>query len=428
MTFLLFGSTPLRRTLSGLALTLVVTVSSAYLAGQAVGQTMGQEKTAYRLGIGDVVEISVAGIPELNYRTTIGSGGTATLPVGDPIKAAGATLEQVRASVRKEMGGFVVQRQGASGIVPTTVPADQVVVQVVEYRPIYVIGDVANPGNQSFRPGMTARQALAQAGGYTLIPVGSRPPLMEVNELSGEIETLRLSLTRERARNSLLRNEAGLESLEAGMVSERAGVEKTFAEIERSLSYVTETDRAAELDHLQDLQDLLAVQRRRLTEQRDNEDEALEADREELARLQSLRDEGLTALPRLVEARRAVTFSSNRFLDTTLELGNLERDQNATQRDIDEAKANWRISVLENLSESELELRQIEAGLSAALQNFVLLSAMPSDLLGPPDKYIDVRISRHKDSSEQSFATGLDTILQPGDVVEIDMKQVLEGL
>ena len=349
MTFLLFGSTPLRRTLSGLALTLVVTVSSAYVAGQAVGQTMGQEKTAYRLGIGDVVEISVAGIPELNYRTTIGSGGTATLPVGDPIKAAGATLEQVRASVRKEMGGFVVQRQGASGIVPTTVPADQVVVQVVEYRPIYVIGDVANPGNQSFRPGMTARQALAQAGGYTLIPVGSRPPLMEVNELSGEIETLRLSLARERARNSLLRNEAGLESLEAGMVSERAGVEKTFAEIERSLGYATETDRAAELDHLQDLQDLLAVQRRRLTEQRDNEDEALEADREELARLQSLRDEGLTALPRLVEARRAVTFSSNRFLDTTLELGNLERDQNATQRDIDEAKANWRISVLENL-------------------------------------------------------------------------------
>ena len=259
MIFRRFSSTALRRTLGILLLTLGVAASSASLPGQAIGQPATQNGIAYRLGIGDVVEISVAGIPELNYRTTIGSGGTVTLPIGDPIEADGATLEQVRDAARKEMGGVVIQRQSANGIVPTTVPADQIVVQVVEYRPVYVIGDVSDPGNQPFRPGMTARQALAQAGGYTLVPIGSRPPILEVNELSGKIETLRLSLAHERVRNSLLRDKARLENIDADALFQRAGIEKTFAEIETSLDTATEADRAAELDHLQDLLDLLAI-------------------------------------------------------------------------------------------------------------------------------------------------------------------------
>ena len=123
-----------------------------------------------------------------------------------------------------------------------------------------------------------------------------------------------------------------------------------------------------------------------------------------------------------------MTFSSNRFLDTTLELGNLERDQNAMQRNIEEVEADQRISVLRNLSESELKLRQIEADLSAAMRNFVLLNAMPSDLAGSPDDYIDVRISRNENGSELSFAAGLNATLKPGDVVEIDVEQIAESM
>ena len=41
-----------------------------------------------------------------------------------------------------------------------------VVATVVEYRPIYVNGDVSKPGEHPFRPQMTVRQAVALSGGY----------------------------------------------------------------------------------------------------------------------------------------------------------------------------------------------------------------------------------------------------------------------
>jgi protein involved in polysaccharide export with SLBB domain len=43
----------------------------------------------------------------------------------------------------------------------------QVMVTVVEYRPIYVFGDVVKPGSYPFRPGFNALTAVTEAGGLT---------------------------------------------------------------------------------------------------------------------------------------------------------------------------------------------------------------------------------------------------------------------
>lgn len=44
------------------------------------------------------------------------------------------------------------------------VTPDQVMLANSEFRPVYLNGDVAKPGEQTFRPGMTVRQAVALAG------------------------------------------------------------------------------------------------------------------------------------------------------------------------------------------------------------------------------------------------------------------------
>src|SRR3546814_18555875 len=40
-------------------------------------------------------------------------------------------------------------------------------VQVTKYRPFYIMGEVAKPGEYPYRPGMTVLTAVSTAGGYT---------------------------------------------------------------------------------------------------------------------------------------------------------------------------------------------------------------------------------------------------------------------
>ena len=40
-------------------------------------------------------------------------------------------------------------------------------VEVIEYRPIFVLGEVAKPGQFPYQPGMTVVTAVAVAGGFT---------------------------------------------------------------------------------------------------------------------------------------------------------------------------------------------------------------------------------------------------------------------
>ena len=47
-------------------------------------------------------------------------------------------------------------------------PGD-VTTAIVEYRPIYVSGDVLNPGQYAYRPQMTARHAIALSGGPSTV-------------------------------------------------------------------------------------------------------------------------------------------------------------------------------------------------------------------------------------------------------------------
>ena len=42
-----------------------------------------------------------------------------------------------------------------------------VAVEVIAYRPIYVLGEVNKPGQYPYQPGMTVVTAVAVAGGFT---------------------------------------------------------------------------------------------------------------------------------------------------------------------------------------------------------------------------------------------------------------------
>jgi protein involved in polysaccharide export with SLBB domain len=112
--------------------------------------------SAYRLGIGDRLRISVFGEPDLSLEADIDATGHLSYPLLGSVPAAKKTASQLAADLAKGL---------ASGYLKNP----DVRVSVVQYRSIYVTGQVNRAGAYPYSVGLTVEKALTLAGGMTRI-------------------------------------------------------------------------------------------------------------------------------------------------------------------------------------------------------------------------------------------------------------------
>jgi protein involved in polysaccharide export with SLBB domain len=125
---------------------------SAPMASYANGPD-GVERT-YRLGVGDKLKISVFGEENLSGPTEVNALGKVALPLAGELQAKGLGIDQFRdAVVRRLADGYLKN--------------PKVTVEITNYRGIYVHGEIKQGGEFAYKPGMTIRDAVAVAGGYT---------------------------------------------------------------------------------------------------------------------------------------------------------------------------------------------------------------------------------------------------------------------
>jgi polysaccharide export outer membrane protein len=109
----------------------------------------------YSLGPGDQVRIITFGEETLTGEFRVNDGGNIALPLVGAVHAAGLTSTELEASVGTAL------RRGK------LVHDPSVAVEIIAYRPIYVLGEVNKPGQYPYQPGMTVVTAAAVAGGFT---------------------------------------------------------------------------------------------------------------------------------------------------------------------------------------------------------------------------------------------------------------------
>ncbi len=108
----------------------------------------------YVLGIGDRVKLTVYGEADLSGEYEVGSTGIIALPLIGSVDAAGRPLRQFEEAVRSKLAQGYLRDPRVSA-------------QVVNYRPFFILGEVAKPGSYPYVNGMTVINAIAMAGGYT---------------------------------------------------------------------------------------------------------------------------------------------------------------------------------------------------------------------------------------------------------------------
>jgi polysaccharide export outer membrane protein len=108
----------------------------------------------YRLGSGDKVQITTFGEPSLSGAFDISGTGMVDIPLVGEIKAKGLTTLEF---------GHAVEGALRDGFLKDP----KVSVEVMNYRPFYILGEVTKPGEYPYTNGLTVLNAVATANGYT---------------------------------------------------------------------------------------------------------------------------------------------------------------------------------------------------------------------------------------------------------------------
>ena len=127
----------------------------ALLLGLLVGAGAGlAAEVEYTLGTGDRLRITVFGHEDLSGEFTVSETGTASLPLAGSLGLGGLTVRQAEQAV-------------ADALKPDYLLNPRVGIEVLNYRPFYIIGEVNAPGSYPYVNGMTVTQAVALGGGFT---------------------------------------------------------------------------------------------------------------------------------------------------------------------------------------------------------------------------------------------------------------------
>ncbi len=108
----------------------------------------------YTLGIGDRVRISTFNEPSLSGEFQVGGKGTISFPLIGDVPAQDKTGKQLEAVLVERLGAGYIRNP-------------RVTVEVLSYRPFFILGEVSRPGQYPTFDGMTLSRAIALAGGYT---------------------------------------------------------------------------------------------------------------------------------------------------------------------------------------------------------------------------------------------------------------------
>jgi len=107
----------------------------------------------YLLDAGDRLRITVFGQDGLTNSYAVDASGFVTMPLIGSVPARGLTTAQLTRSVAERL------KQGY-------IRAPKVAIEVEAYRPFFIHGEVATPGQYAFVANMTVEKAIAIAGGF----------------------------------------------------------------------------------------------------------------------------------------------------------------------------------------------------------------------------------------------------------------------
>lgn len=380
----------------------------------------------YRLAPGDTVEVSIGGMPEQRNRLQIQIDGTIALPGVGTVDVAGLTPAELQTRMETLLQSRVLRQRAPDGREQALVvkPRD-VMTSVVEYRPIYVTGDVLTPGQQVYRASMTVRQAVAVAGGFSLLRSraqgGIDPADLVRNYQSFSTEYIKEYFHVVRT-NAELRGDDSFDQTAPSEISLPASAIDPILLSEAQSLKAAQIDFRKERTFLEDAVKQSDAQLVTLRKQQEGEEKGVQADEEELERVVKLFSSGSLVSPRVTESRRALLLSSTRRLQTSVELMRLQRQREDFLRQIERLASLRTVNLLKELKDSHVHMADLRVKMKALSQKLQPLGGAGVVPIETSDLQPIITIVRKVGQQWDRIAASVDFDVEPGDVVDVALR------
>ncbi|MBB3610687.1 polysaccharide biosynthesis/export family protein [Rhizobium sp. BK602] len=371
------------------------------------------EQDAYKLGPGDILQISVFGVADFTRRVTVNIDGNISVPFLGELHGEGLTIRDLRAALTDGL-----TKDGR-------IQSADVSVEMVELRPFYISGDVSRPGAVPYRPGLTVRHAIALAGGYDALRFRTENPLMAAPDLKSENEGLWIDLARQKARAISLkaelnkRPEIDLNSLYAAPLQR-----KTLDEI----AAFEESDLRMRLDNYAKQRTFLQIALKNaentvksLEDRQARNEESIRLQQDAVDRMNISATKGLVMANRVDDERRSLAEIRSQQGDTEARLVQARHDRDELARNIEVQDEQHNTQLNDSLRDTSIEIEKLAGRIRASSEKLLYTGAIKAQLRGGQGGPSLVIYRKNGEQTMQITAQE-DTPIRPDDILEITIQ------
>jgi exopolysaccharide production protein ExoF len=382
----------------------------------------------YRLGTMDKLRIrvvewqtaegAVRDWPTISGDYTVGPSGNISLPFVGEMPATGKTTSEIAGTISEELQ----QKFGLLDRPDTSV-------ELAEFRPVFISGDVQTPGKYPYAPDLTVLKAVSLAGGMRRAADAGQRIERDFINARGNYDVLvaeRNGLLAKRAR--LIAEAAGQEEIEFPKELQETDDGRKLIADETAFKAARETRLRVQLSAIEDLKSLLQNEVASLEKKIASQNRQMELSRNELKGIGNLADKGLVVNARVLSIERAIAELEGKVLD--METAALRAKQ-------DISKATQNATTLQNDRDAEIaqERQQAEAeieklNLKIAMYRDLMAEAMAQDPQaalstgGDAPPVFSFSIVREDGEKTTEMPADENTPVLPGDVVKVGIAPI----
>lgn len=422
--------------LMAVAVALMVQGSPGLAGTPALDQGGASIESDYKLGALDKIRVKVFEWrpsrdevfewSALNAEYTIGASGKLSLPLIGDILAAGLST----ADLAKAIGDRLKDRMGL-------VASPDASIEIVQFRPFYITGQVEKPGEYPYRPGITLLQALTISGGLQRGADLTHLRLeREVIASKGELDLMAresLALLARRARLEAELKRTGSIDYPTELKQKRNDASVSILIEQENLIFQARKDGLeTQLTALNQLKNFLEKEVESLGGQLGTHNTQLKLMKQELDAVTSLSDKGLTTAPRRMALERSVAQLEGDRLRLETNLLRARQDISRTEISIIELY-NKRINeVTSELQQTQAKLEQVGQRTETSEQLLYESEVITPRLLADRGRMRRLRpnytIFRSTFGRVAELSADESTQIEPGDTIKVDIPFANEGV
>ena len=395
------------------AVALVACLAMPHIAAAGDYQLGPQDKLNIRVAEWQTVDGTFRDWSALNGEYSVGPAGTLSVPFVGDMQAAGKTTSEIAAAI-----GLALQRKLALPDKP------EASVEMAQFRPFYISGEVQNPGQFPYVPELTVLKAISIAGGMRRNAdygpqLGKDLVTAKGNYDIYDDQRVRLLVKRTRIDAEI----AGKDSFDPPKEVEGDPKLPTIVADEMQILTSDQKSLKLKLDALDELRGVLQSEIESLQKKIVNQQQQVDLAQQQLTSIGPLAQKGLIANSRLLDSKQSVADLQGKILDYETAILTAKQSISKATQDAIDARNTLSSSLASSRQQTEADLNEaalrvdMQKGLIAQASDPTTTAAITSSD-APTLLYSLVRVADGKSSEIEAKE---DTLVLPGDVIKVKL-------